>query len=84
MHLASMLRVCSVMVLKKLGDGLSKEFHEVIQYLGREQNLQVVVEPHEYDKMVCCTAACTCKCTQSQTKKQIACVVEAQLKLKVC
>ncbi len=48
---------CSVMVLKKLGDGLTEEFHKVVEYLGIEQSMQVVVEPHEHQKMVwpsCC------------------------------
>ena len=40
------------MVLKKLGDELSEELHQVVQYLGQEQSMQVVVEPHEYEKMV--------------------------------
>lgn len=40
-----------VMVLKKLGDELTPEFHSVVEYLGREQHMQVVVEPHEHEKM---------------------------------
>ena len=40
------------MVLKKLGGGLTEEFHEVVEYLGIEQSMQVVVEPHEHEKMV--------------------------------
>ena len=45
--------VCySVMVLKKLGDELMPEFHSVVEYLGAEQGMQVVVEPHEHEKMV--------------------------------
>ncbi len=40
------------MVLKKLGDGLTEEFHKVVEYLGIEQSMQVVVEPHEHKKMV--------------------------------
>ncbi|DBB11368.1 TPA: hypothetical protein ACH3X3_006790 [Trebouxia sp. C0006] len=40
-----------VMVLKKLGDGLTEEFHKVVEYLGIEQSMQVVVEPHEHKKM---------------------------------
>ena len=43
---------CSVMVLKKLGDELMPEFHSVVEYLGAEQGMQVVVEPHEHAKMV--------------------------------
>lgn len=40
------------MVLKKLGDDLMPEFHSVVEYLGVEQDMQVVVEPHEHAKMV--------------------------------
>ena len=40
------------MVLKKLGDELTEEFHKVVEYLGHEQSMQVVVEPHEHQKMV--------------------------------
>lgn len=43
---------CSVMVLKKLGDELMPDFHAVVEYLGMEQGMQVVVEPHEHAKMV--------------------------------
>lgn len=43
---------CSVMVLKKLGDELMPDFHSVVEYLGKEQGMQVVVEPHEHAKMV--------------------------------
>ena len=43
---------CSVMVLKKLGDELMPDFHSVVEYLGVEQGMQVVVEPHEHAKMV--------------------------------
>ena len=46
------MHVCSVMVLKKLGDELIPDFHAVIEYLGAEQGMQVVVEPHEHEKMV--------------------------------
>lgn len=40
------------MVLKKLGDELMPDFHAVVEYLGLEQGMQVVVEPHEHAKMV--------------------------------
>ena len=43
---------CSVMVLKKLGDELMPDFHSVVEYLGKEQGMQVVVEPHEHAKLV--------------------------------
>ena len=47
------LHLCySVMVLKKLGDELMPDFHNVVEYLGKEQGMQVVVEPHEHAKMV--------------------------------
>lgn len=51
---------CSVMVLKKLGDELTGEFHKVVEYLGHEQSMQVVVEPHEHEKMVCLPSHCFC------------------------
>lgn len=44
--------VCSVMVLKKLGDELTHEFHSVVHYLGHQQGMQVVVEPQEHKKLV--------------------------------
>ena len=40
-----------VLVLKKLGDELLNEFVEVIRYLGNEEGLRVIVEPHEYLKL---------------------------------
>lgn len=40
------------MVLMKLGDELLKPFLEVIDFLGREHNLRVVVEPHVYDQFL--------------------------------
>lgn len=40
------------MVLKKLGDELMPDFHSVVEYLGKEQGMQVVVEPHEHAKLV--------------------------------
>ena len=46
----------SVMVLKKLGDDLWDEFVDVINFLGRQEGLKVVVEPHEYQKLVRCTS----------------------------
>ena len=58
--------VRSVMVLKKLGDELMPQFHSVVQYLGAEQGMQVVVEPHEYEKMVLLmTCVCQSKSTDS-------------------
>ena len=54
------LCVCSVMVLKKLGDGLTEEFHKVVEYLGIEQSMQVVVEQHEHEKMVWPSVCCLC------------------------
>lgn len=38
----------TVMVLMKLGDELLLEFLQVVRYLGEEQKLYVVVEPHVY------------------------------------
>jgi hypothetical protein len=49
------------MVLKKLGDGLTEEFHKVVEYLGIEQSMQVVVEPHEHEKMVWPSFCYLCK-----------------------
>ena len=55
-HSAGMLTdrvcVCSIMVLKKLGDELTHEFQSVVHFLGHEQGMQVVVEPQEHDKLV--------------------------------
>lgn len=41
-----------VMVLKKLGNELMEEYLSVIQFLGEEQGLQVLIEPSEYASMV--------------------------------
>ncbi|GAB4815431.1 hypothetical protein N2152v2_002477 [Parachlorella kessleri] len=40
-----------VMLLKKLGNELTAEFLEVLRYLGEEQGLRVLVEPHEFAKL---------------------------------
>lgn len=40
------------MVLKKLGDELVAEFLEVVRFLGEEQGMRVLVEPHEYANLV--------------------------------
>ena len=40
------------MVLKKLGSELRQDFLEVVQYLGEEQGMRVMVEPHEYQSLV--------------------------------
>ncbi|GIL75893.1 hypothetical protein Vretimale_5571 [Volvox reticuliferus] len=42
----------SVMVIMKLGDELLQPFLEVIDFLGREHNLRVVVEPHVYEQFL--------------------------------
>ncbi|EFJ43854.1 hypothetical protein VOLCADRAFT_118925, partial [Volvox carteri f. nagariensis] len=42
----------SVMVIMKLGDELLQPFLEVIDFLGREHSLRVVVEPHVYDEFL--------------------------------
>lgn len=54
------------MVLKKLGDELTGEFHKVVEYLGREQSMQVIVEPHEHEKMVRLPSHCFCTCVSRQ------------------
>ena len=43
---------CSVLVLKKLGDELLADFVRVLQFLGVEEGMRVLVEPHEYLKLV--------------------------------
>ncbi len=40
------------MVLKKLGDELFEEFVEVLRFLGEEQGMRVLVEPHEHKAVV--------------------------------
>ena len=44
--------VRSVLVLKKLGDELLADFVRVLQFLGVEEGMRVLVEPHEYIKLV--------------------------------
>lgn len=41
----------SVLVLKKLGDEHWDSFLRVLHYLGREEGMRVIVEPHEYLKL---------------------------------
>ena len=43
---------CSVLVLKKLGDELLADYVRVLRFLGAEEGMRVVVEPHEYLKLV--------------------------------
>jgi NAD+ kinase len=38
-----------VMVLKKLGPELLSDFLDVIEHIGEEEHLRVLVEPHEYE-----------------------------------
>ena len=40
----------SVLVLKRLGEESRAEFAAVVDYLGREQGMLVLVEPHELEK----------------------------------
>jgi NAD+ kinase len=40
----------SVLVLKRLGEDSREEFAAVVDYLGREQRMLVLVEPHELEK----------------------------------
>lgn len=40
-----------VMVLKKLGTDLLSDFMDVIEYIGEEENLEVLVEPHEFENL---------------------------------
>ena len=40
------------MVLKKLGSELGQDFLEVVRYLGEDQGMRVMVEPHEYESLV--------------------------------
>ena len=42
----------SVLVLKKLGDELLVDFVRVLHFLGVEEGMRVLVEPHEYLKLV--------------------------------
>ena len=48
----SAVRARSVLVLKKLGDELLADFVRVLQFLGVEEGMRVLVEPHEYLKLV--------------------------------
>ena len=43
--------LCSVLVLKKLGDEQWDSFLRVLRYLGKEEHMRVIVEPHEYLKL---------------------------------
>ena len=45
--------LCSVLVLKKLGNDLFEEMIEVINYLGKVEGMRVIVEPQEYEALVC-------------------------------
>lgn len=40
------------MVIMKLGDELLAPFLDVVDFLGREHQLRVVVEPHVYEQQV--------------------------------
>ena len=39
------------MVLKKLGDEQRPAFLRVLRFLGQEEDMHVIVEPHEYLKL---------------------------------
>ena len=39
-----------MLVLKRLGEDSREEFAAVVDYLGREQGMLVLVEPHELEK----------------------------------
>lgn len=39
------------MVLKKLGDEQREAFLRVLRFLGQEEGMHVIVEPHEYLKL---------------------------------
>ena len=41
------------MVLKKLDDELLNEFIKALKYLALEEKMKVIVEPHEFEKLVC-------------------------------
>ncbi|GAB4815187.1 hypothetical protein N2152v2_002233 [Parachlorella kessleri] len=41
----------TAMVLKKLGSELSQDFIDVVRYLGEEQGMRVLAEPHEYQSL---------------------------------
>lgn len=40
-----------MLVLKKLGDEQWDSYLRVLRYLGKEEDMRVVVEPHEYLKL---------------------------------
>lgn len=40
-----------MLVLKKLGDEQWDSYLRVLHYLGREEGMRVIVEPHEYLKL---------------------------------
>ena len=40
-----------MMVLKKLGDEQREAFLRVLRFLGQEEDMHVIVEPHEYLKL---------------------------------
>ena len=47
-----LLLLCSVMVLKKLDDELLTEYIKALRYLALEEDMKVIVEPHEHKKLV--------------------------------
>jgi hypothetical protein len=51
-HLCRRRAPRSVLVLKKLGDELLADFVRVLRFLGAEEGMRVVVEPHEYIRLV--------------------------------
>jgi hypothetical protein len=51
-HVCHWRALRSVLVLKKLGDELLADFVRVLRFLGAEEGMRVVVEPHEYIRMV--------------------------------
>ncbi len=40
------------MVLKKLGDELMEEYIDVLRFLGEDEGMTVIVEPHEHMALV--------------------------------
>lgn len=40
-----------MLVLKKLGDEQWESYLRVLRYLGKEEGMRVIVEPHEYLKL---------------------------------
>ena len=70
----------SVLVLKKLGDELLADFVRVLQFLGVEEGMRVLVEPHEYLKLVgraglgfidTYTPAEACKCGHPEPARSV-------------